>query len=475
MNTTFHADNFRPYKIPHDKPPSSSHNLPYPPRYPTPASLTEFPLAPNPARNPAHPSPPQPATQKHQHQHPLPARPPAEVCATTRSHRRSHRPPGRQTGRTTSEFIAFRPRPGDGPVLKSPSANSHSDVSAPTLQGQPLSPRDHGHHQAKDRHDFSNVPPGSPSFLEDAIDKVAPFPETTTIREDIPRLPEAQNTIPIDPAIVSGDATHEGIQLEQATADSSQVIDEGRDTARSSPDPLALDLHPIPECHRSVSKEAEPPRESITPRMIGSYGHGHDHRRNQHSHSDTMRVGIASSERDHDGDSPREGSTSGKRSSRTRQSLGRPAKRPRTGAAPHEGRGSFLTLRSHFFTLPFEERLQFLSWLFEGALSHCMPESLGAFNVSSTTGKTGTDDTQSVSPRTRPYGTAPTLNANDEPPRNLRKHRQWTSEEVDLLVKLRKEQKLPWSEVAKGFAEQFPGRTQGSIQVYWCTKLKDRH
>lgn len=362
------------------------------------------------------------------------------------------------------------------PVLKSPSANSNSDVPAPTPRGQPLSPRDHGHHQAQDRHDFSNVPPGSPSFSEDAIDKVAPFPETTTIREDIPRLPEAQNTIPIDPAIVFGDATHEGIQLERATADSSQVIDGGRDTARSSPDPLASDLHPIPECHRSVSKEAEPLCESITPRMIGSsYGHGHDPRLNQHSRSDIMRVGIASSERDHDGDSTRGGPTSGKRSSRTRQSLGRPAKRPRTGAAPHEGRGSFLTLRSHFFTLPFEERLQFLSWPFEGALSHCMPESLGAFNVSSTTGKTGTDDMQLVSPRTRPYGTAPTLNANDEPPLNLRKHRQWTSEEVDLLVKLRKEQKLPWSEVAKGFAEQFPGRTQGSIQVYWCTKLKDRH
>lgn len=41
--------------------------------------------------------------------------------------------------------------------------------------------------------------------------------------------------------------------------------------------------------------------------MIGSYGHSHDPRRNQHSNSDIMRVGIASSKRDHDGNSTREG------------------------------------------------------------------------------------------------------------------------------------------------------------------------
>lgn len=39
----------------------------------------------------------------------------------------------------------------------------------------------------------------------------------------------------------------------------------------------------------------------------------------------------------------------------------------------------------------------------------------------------------------------------------------WTPEEEDLLVKLRNNQRLSWSEVTRSFAEQFPGRTQGSI------------
>jgi hypothetical protein len=51
-------------------------------------------------------------------------------------------------------------------------------------------------------------------------------------------------------------------------------------------------------------------------------------------------------------------------------------------------------------------------------------------------------------------------------PSESRKGKQWESEEIDLLVRLRKEQKLAWSEVAKRFAENFPGRTGGSIQVY---------
>lgn len=169
-----------------------------------------------------------------------------------------------------------------------------------------------------------------------------------------------------------------------------------------------------------------------------------------------------------------EGSISKKRQGRTGQPSGRPSKRPRTSSAPLEGGGSFLTLRSNFLTAPFEERVQFLSWLFESA-ALSMSDFPGALDASSTTGKTGTEDQQSEYPRARLYGTAATPSGDDAPPLNPRKGRQWKAKEIDLLVKLRKEQKLPWSKIAESFAEQFPGRTQGSIQVYWCTKLKDWH
>lgn len=74
------------------------------------------------------------------------------------------------------------------------------------------------------------------------------------------------------------------------------------------------------------------------------------------------------------------------------------------------------------------------------------------FNNSSTSGKTDTSE------YTRPS----------------RKGLSWSVEEDRLLVKLREEQKLAWSEVTKRFVQKFPGRTQGSIQVYWSTTLKNQ-
>jgi hypothetical protein len=66
---------------------------------------------------------------------------------------------------------------------------------------------------------------------------------------------------------------------------------------------------------------------------------------------------------------------------------------------------SFHTLRSHFLVLPFEERLQFLSWLFEGSLPCCSSESpTTPLDIPSTTAKMGTKDVQSGCSQTRPHG-----------------------------------------------------------------------
>lgn len=53
-----------------------------------------------------------------------------------------------------------------------------------------------------------------------------------------------------------------------------------------------------------------------------------------------------------------------------------------------------------------------------------------------------------------------------------RKSLPMSMEENCLLVSLREEQKLAWEEVARLFAKRFPGRSQGSLQVYWSTRLK---
>jgi len=58
--------------------------------------------------------------------------------------------------------------------------------------------------------------------------------------------------------------------------------------------------------------------------------------------------------------------------------------------------------------------------------------------------------------------------------RNFRKGKRWLPQEEELLVKLKRDQGLPWSGVTRLFSEQYPGRSQGSIQVYWSTNLKKR-
>jgi hypothetical protein len=47
-------------------------------------------------------------------------------------------------------------------------------------------------------------------------------------------------------------------------------------------------------------------------------------------------------------------------------------------------------------------------------------------------------------------------------------------EENVLLVNLREEQNLAWPEVTRLFAQKFPGRSKGSLQVYWSTTLKNQ-
>jgi hypothetical protein len=46
----------------------------------------------------------------------------------------------------------------------------------------------------------------------------------------------------------------------------------------------------------------------------------------------------------------------------------------------------------------------------------------------------------------------------------------FTKEDDELLKRLKEEDRLPWKQI-KG---HFPGRTEGSLQVRYCTKLKDR-
>lgn len=53
--------------------------------------------------------------------------------------------------------------------------------------------------------------------------------------------------------------------------------------------------------------------------------------------------------------------------------------------------------------------------------------------------------------------------------RKRRRRLRWSSEEVDLLLKLRRVEQRPWSEVTSLFLDRYPGRSPAAIQVYWST------
>ncbi|OAF54489.1 hypothetical protein VC83_09001 [Pseudogymnoascus destructans] len=54
--------------------------------------------------------------------------------------------------------------------------------------------------------------------------------------------------------------------------------------------------------------------------------------------------------------------------------------------------------------------------------------------------------------------------------RRLGRHSTYSENDDQLLIQLKEKDKLPWDEIA----EYFPERTKGTLQVHYCTKLKNR-
>jgi hypothetical protein len=51
---------------------------------------------------------------------------------------------------------------------------------------------------------------------------------------------------------------------------------------------------------------------------------------------------------------------------------------------------------------------------------------------------------------------------------------RFTAEEDELLVELKAVRRMPWREIHRLFSETFPGRSVGTLQVRYCTKLKGK-
>lgn len=276
--------------------------------------------------------------------------------------------------------------------------------------------------------------------------------------EDLPRLPEAQNILPINPAILSGHAASEAGRPQRVISESDVATAGGQGTACASPGPLAPDPQLTPEHHCSVSEE-------VGLLCQDTINYTTDFWQPGPSATTLKRHSDRSDSIHPDGhdntDSDREVSKADRRSSQTKELARRPSKRPRTGTAPHEGGGSFLTLRSHFLTSSVDERLQFLSWLFEGALPRCISGSPSALNLSSRTENIGRNEVQLVRYQRQPHKAAQTLDGNNDPLVHSRKGMPWSVEEAGLLMELRKEQNLPVQRWQSALQNNFQGELKG--------------
>lgn len=111
----------------------------------------------------------------------------------------------------------------------------------------------------------------------------------------------------------------------------------------------------------------------------------------------------------------------------------------------NEKAGLPLTLRSHFQTTPLDGQVEFLSWLFQSALSPYIGQPLDIRQTEAT-----------GSPRPTEHSAS-----------------RYSPDEDAFIVKLRN-QKVAWKEIEEQFAQNFSYRARSSLQVHYCTKLNGK-
>ncbi|KAI3092205.1 hypothetical protein CBS147333_10244 [Penicillium roqueforti] len=402
-STNFRLESFRPWNPFQDKaqplrdPPDTS-------RYPSPISITTTPPSSNYSD---HGPKSQKIHSRKPERHPLPARPPTEVCLDgLHSEAQTTRREPEGLGRALSAVID--PEPLNFENIPQPQNKFGADgvISTGFADEMPWETE----HQ----------------FFDFALDDSHPvdFAEQHSQSVDL-GIPTQNGELPnietIDPAILNDHASPVAEQAQRTTG----IAD--------------IAAHPE-EC----------PAESI---------------RSQHKVSSLQRRRDSKRMMDTDCQTSKIKKGSGTRQRHSRNGSARPKK-----GSGHRQSISFPTVRAQFSALSVEDRLQFLSWLFEGALTHCSstPSSADAHSVS------GCISSQCDDINDNCDHTSLNTQVIDAQHTSSRKGLPWSVEEDRLLIKLRDKHNLAWSEVVKQFSREFPGRSEGSIQVYWSTTLKKK-
>ncbi|KAJ5771441.1 uncharacterized protein N7511_003492 [Penicillium nucicola] len=399
-NTNFRLESFRPWNPFQDKA-QPLRNPPGTCRYPSPVSITTSPPS---SKSSDYDSKNQKIHSHKPERHPLPARPPTEVCLDG-LHSEAQTTRRESKGLDQTSPVLIDPEPVNFENISQPQNIFGADDLASTRFADDI-------HWEKEHH-LLDMESGN----WDSVNFVGQNPPTVDL--GIPtQHGETPNIQTIDPAILNDHA--------------SPVVEPTQTTTRIT----GIATNPD-EC----------PAKSIRSQSKVSFFERRQ--RNSEGMVDTDCQPSISKK------------SSGTRKRHTRIGSSRPKK-----SSVHRPSLSFPTVRAQFTALSVEDRLQFLSWLFEGALTHCASTPSNTATASSSSQCDDISDDYSH--------TSLNIEAVDAPHTSSRKGLRWSPEEDRLLMKLRDEQNLAWSEVVKRFSREFPGRSEGSIKVYWSTTMKKR-
>ncbi|KOC10145.1 hypothetical protein AFLA70_213g001551 [Aspergillus flavus AF70] len=370
--------------------------------------------------------------------HHLPARPPAEVCvhvsantqpctpSSSQTQTRETSVPGPESNTVSEEpkYGATSPRdlmphiPAPGPIPRcGPRDNTSISTEPPAFQG-----------------DYAEYTLSSPS-ISSSDDSL----------EEFLRLPDAQDNIPIDPVILANHGSWEETDLQSSTSWVESLI--SPEAACQYPDPPAI-LHGPPPSHYRDPSERDGGENGGT--QTSDHLPTYDCQQ-VHPSSPDPGPGPSYPSSAQGNDHVRGQRKSAKR--KTPQSDGRGRKRHRVHSPSPSREDAFTALRSHFVSLPLNDRLQF---------------PLGYLKKSV---KTEMQGTNCSSP---PHGTEQSPGVSREARGSSRKGKAWSTKEKDFLGKLKKVDSRPWPETIRLFLEQYPGRTPGAIQVFWYTTLNKK-
>ncbi|KAL4899377.1 hypothetical protein BDW74DRAFT_171554 [Aspergillus multicolor] len=421
MLPTFHINSFKPWAPPSAKP-FSQHRIP---------SICSPRTQNFPHPKPTHVLPPSTLPLPKHH---LPARPPAEVCMNVSASSQPCTPSSPQTqvweiSRLESEESSF------------PEISEYDTASSNSV---PYVPAADPSHRCNPQDD-TEIPAEPRAFRGDYTARGLSSPSISSSNNSIKeflRLPDAQDdNIPIDPVILADLGGWEDIDLQQHAPQADSLIT--TEKACPYPDPPTILYNPINHSRAPDEKvggevgDTQASDRDHLPTNSDQQVHPFPHSANP---KPCFLKGVHGNNRVV---KPRS------RKRKIQQSDSPDPKRLRARSPLPLREDPSTALQSQLTSLPLDDRLQFLSWLFEGALSRCMP---------------GT--------------TCPEMEQNPVVCRGVqrrsRKGMPWSAEEADLLVKLRKDEGRTWSEVVRLFSKEYPGRSQGAIQVFWSTTLNQK-